>query len=309
MSIKINIHTKDKSSTGQVNSVKPKPNIQNIKDPLAITTVGDIFPASYKSHLNSKNSYKNYDIYGMYEQQTLKNTEPMRRFSLVCNGYKFQAHIDPSHMVDTKAKRLVPLDTLTGIVLQDYGYVMQTIELKGTTGAAYYKEIEKLDDVFSNQSTTGTATQSNPTICVLKIENRTYSGVWAGFTFERQAQENTYKYTIIFNVMVKDTYVDANASPGNFNSTLTQKGKVVNSANSSNGKNQVTYVSWDGKTPSSYADTIVKQFGKKSQILQFLQKNWSSAPQNKRSFPLAPSGVVNPGEVLVVPLNWSTVLN
>jgi hypothetical protein len=307
----INKNKNKKTATGQVNGVKQKSNIQNISPTTSnnstVFTSTDIYP--YGSQLQNKNPYKNYDINNMFQEQSAKQTKPALRFTLVCNGFKFQGHIDPNHLIDNQSKRLVQIDTLTGIVLQDFGYMMQNLELRGTTGSAYYLEIQRMDAVFNNQSTGGSATASNPTPCVLTIEGRTYSGVWKDFSFERQAQENTYKYTIVFDVMTKGKYSN-NGTSSNFNSTQTQKNQITNGLTSSNGKAQVNYVNYPGNTPRQYANSIFQFYkvGSTAQILQYLKNNWSSAPQNANSAYPGDDGKLSTTQVLVTPLNWNTVL-
>jgi len=308
----INKNKNRKTATGQVNSVKNKANVQNTNPTTinnqSVFTSPDIYP--YGSQSQSKNPYKNYDINNMFQEQSAKQTNPSLRFTLVCNGFKFQGHIDPNHLIDTQSKRIVQIDTLTGIVLQDFGYMMQILELRGTTGSAYYQEIQRMDAVFNNQSTGGSASASNPTVCTLTIEGRTYSGVWKDFTFERQAQINTYNYTIVFDVMTKGKFTNSTSSPGNFDSVQTQKNQIANGLTSSNGKAQVNYVSWPGQTPRSYAKSIVQFYkvGTTAQILQYLKNNWSTALQNKGSSYPGDDGKVSNTQVLVTPLNWNTVL-
>ena len=262
---------------------------------------GDMYP--YKSPESLKTNYKNYNFNNMVKEQIGKLKSPMSRFSLVCNGYKFQAHIDPQHIVNNQSKRIVQLDTLTGIVLQDFGYSAQTLELRGTTGAAFYTEISKLNDVFNNQST-----NASPTVCTLVLESITYSGVWKEFTYERQSQDNIYKYTIGFTVMTAGK--SQAASPGNFNSAVTQANKTANALTSSDGSSKVSYIPWAGKTPYAYVAALnqVIPTGSRSVALAFISKNWSTAPQNTRSYP-TDKGYLKSTEVLVVPLDWNTVLN
>lgn len=297
-------------SKNKIPSSSNKKNKPNIKSPQStkITnadipiTSADIYP--YKSAQSQKTQYKNYNFVNMADNQISKSKNPLTRFSLTCNGYSFQAHIDPNHIINTQAKRIAQLDTLTGIVLQDYGYMAQTFEIRGTTGAAYFLEIQKLNDVFNNQSTSGT-----PTVCTLTLETITYSGVWKEFSFERQAQENTYKYTIGFTVMKLGKYTPA--SDGNFNSQITQSNTAKNAMNSSDGKSKVTQVSWAGKTPQSYVESISQYVpaSKRSVALAYIKQNWSTASQNKaRNYP-GDRANLNTGEVLVIPLDWSTILN
>jgi len=249
-----------------------------------------------------KNEYKNYDFPNMFVEQTAKVNNAQLRFSLECNKTKFQAHLDPTHLTDDQGKRIVQLDTLTGIVLQDYGYTAQNIELRGSTGAKYYQKILEMDNVFNNQSTSG-----NPTICTLIIEGRTYSGVWKAFTFDRIAQENTYKYVIGFTVMKQGKFYDNIAN--NFNSTQISSGTLKNAIESKDGKSNVKYVPDVGQTATKYVTgekTI--SASKRKQALAYIATHWKDFKGNKaRQYP-GDNAAIKKGEALVVPIDWSKVL-
>ena len=257
---------------------------------------------------NGKSIYTyKYDFPNMFIEQSGKNdinAGKVLRYTLTCNGFSFNAHIDPSHLTDTKGKRLVQLDVLTGIVLQDFGYTPEIIEMQGTTGARYYKELVKLDTVFSNQSTNGLV----PTPATLTIEGRTYTGVFRDFVWNRQIYDgNTYKYTILFVVMNQG----AISNPNNTNSQVISANTVAVASTNSNGQNQVQYLTtYAGQTPSNYIQANSGTIGssQRSAAMAYLASNWSTAPQNKRSFP-GPNGRILSSEVLVVPASWQSVLS
>src|ERR1700722_14135648 len=96
-----------------------------------------------------------YDIEYAFRNQSLKNIDGSLRFSLSIpfgsSTYFFQGHIDPNHLTDEQNKRFVKLDTLNGVILQDFGFMPETIELRGTTGSAYYREIGQLDSIYNAQ--------------------------------------------------------------------------------------------------------------------------------------------------------------
>ena len=276
----------------------------NVPDPDLSATIGtsDIYPYNSVSSLGT--SYKNYLFSNMYKEQNGKNQNKLLRFSLACKGLKFQAHLDPSHITDEQGKRIVQLDTLTGIVLQDYGYTARRIEIRGTTGAAYYVEIKRLDDLFNNQSTSG-----QPTPATLTLESRTYTGVWKEFSFERMAQENTYKYIIGFVVMNVGK-LSGNDNAINFSSSVTQSNTIQNASSSSTGQNLVQYIPYAGNSPNDYVTSIPQSITipQRQQALNYINAHWSDASDfNKRSYPGDRANLLQ-NEVLVVPLDWSTIL-
>ena len=285
------------SNTTAVANKVTRPNPQSTNSNLTVSA-SDIYP--YKIATNLNNHYKNYNFKNMAKEQVGKLKTPLLRFSLICNGYKFQAHIDPNHIVNNQMKRIVQLDTLTGIVLQDYGYGAQSLELRGTTGAAFYVEIDKLNTVFNNQST-----NAAPTPCQLILEGITYQGVWKEFTYERQSQDNIYKYTIGFTVMS----IGKISSSNNTSSAVIAAKKTANALTISNGKNKVNIMPWAGRTPAAFvAATSSIPANQRNAALSFLNANWKTATVNKRSYP-GDNATLLSNEMLVVPLSWANVLN
>jgi hypothetical protein len=259
---------------------------------------------SYQAMANASpnNLYKNYNFPNMYTEQAGKNNGTKLRFSITCNSFTFQAHIDPEHLIDEQGKRIVQIDVLTGIVLQDFGYTVQAIELRGTTGAAYYDEIDALDRVFNNQSTGGV-----PTPATLVLESRTYTGVFTRFEFDRIVRDNRYTYVIGFTVLQRGkTYNNSNF---NYASAVVAARKAQNSIGYGTGLNQTTYIDYAGQTPNAYASANSNiPLSQKGIALTYLAAQWSTAPQNaNRSYP-GDYNPLNANEVLVVPINWNSVL-
>lgn len=254
------------------------------------------------ANASPNNLYKNYNFPNMYMEQSGKNDGKKLRFSLACNSFTFQAHIDPEHLTDDQGKRLVQIDVLTGIVLQDFGYTVQSIELRGSTAAAYYDEIDSLDRVFNNQSTNGV-----PTPATLIIEGRTYTGVFTRFEFDRIAQDNRYKYVIGFTVLQRGKRYDN--SNFNYSSAVVAARQARNAIASGTGQNVTTYVDNTGNTPADYVSSNPNiPRSKKGTALAYLASQWSTAPQNSsRSYP-GDYNTMNSGEVLVVPVNWNSIL-
>jgi len=259
---------------------------------------------SYQAMANASpnNLYKNYNFPNMYAEQSGKNNGTKLRFSLSCNNFTFQAHIDPEHLIDEQGKRIVQIDVLTGIVLQDFGYTVQAIELRGSTAIAYYDEIDKLDRVFNNQSTSGVGTPAT-----LIIEGRTYTGVFTRFEFDRMIQDNRYKYVIGFTVLQRGkTYNNSNF---NYASAVVAARKAQNSIGYGTGLNQTTYIDYAGQTPNAYASSNPNiPLSQKGIALAFLRQMWPTATANSgRSYP-GDYNTLNDGEVLVIPINWNSVL-
>lgn len=257
------------------------------------------------SNVNPGNQYKNYDFHNMYLEQSGKSgikRGKILRFSMSCNGVTFNAHLDPNHLTDTQGKRLIQLDVLTGIVLQDFGYTPEIIEFQGTTGAQYYVELLKMQNVFTKQSTNGII----PTPATLTIERRTYTGVWKDFTWNRQVLDgNVYKYDIVFVVMSAGAIQPADT----VKSSVIAANTVAVAAANANGMNQVQYVSYAGNTAYNYVSTNPAiNNTQRSAALAYLRQNWSTATQNVRSYP-GDNANLSITEVLVVPASWSSVLS
>lgn len=151
------------------------------------------------------------DLFYQFQQQSAKGLDARLRFSMsVQSGgkpYTFKAHLDPNHLQYEQNKRLVEIDALNGIVIQDFGYKPATLLLKGTTGSAYYKELSRLDLIFRHQSVNGI-----PTTVSITIEQRSYNVVWKQFGYERQISAsggNLYNYSMSF-VIMSDKYGDFN---------------------------------------------------------------------------------------------------
>lgn len=280
------------------------------------------------ANANSGNGQK-YDFKNMRYEQSAKQTNPLLRFTLkVGTGPMFQGHIDPYHISNEQNKRLVEIQVNTGIIIQDFGYMAQQLELRGTTGAAFYTEIKAMDAIFNSQSINGTPTNS-----ILVIENRSYTGVWKSFFWERQAQKNTYDYTIGFTVL----QLGVTGSVAVLNSPIVQQAKAAISQQSSSGQLQTSNVPAAGISPRQYLISLgpgvvpASQFGASGAggwgALGWLGNNWDSTgnngpyPGDDSPLGYIPIGSVPgfasntyyseasiPQQYLTVPVSWSAAL-
>lgn len=245
--------------------------------------------------------YPKYEWNNIFISQLGKEFGKQKRMSLTCNGYTFQAKIDPNNYVNTQQKRNIQIPVINGIVIQDFGYEAEKIELKGSAGMDFYLKIQEMDAVFNNQA----GTSSN--LATLIFENRVYTCYIDSFTHRRSAREATYEYSI--NLTVTKRSGDYPNTPQN-NSSIANSNKIKNSALSTTGTNIVQYLQYTGKTPSNYVSSNSSLIPKNQQAnaLQYIQSNWANAYQNVRAYPGDNSPLLNT-EVLVVPSNWSNVLN
>lgn len=250
-----------------------------------------------------------YDIQYAYLQQSQKNNDSTLRFSMSVpfnnQIYVFQAHLDPNHLVDQQAKRLVKIDVLTGVVIQDFGFTTETIELKGTTGSAYYREIGAMDQIFNAQSANGV-----PTAVTLTIEQRTYTCTWENFTFDRQQTPqggNLINYTMSFIVLARNQQFDS--TPVTYNSPQAAlqaaAAQIVYNNNQANTQN----VGTNGLSPVQYVKSISSISNTQIfQALGFIQNNWNSALNGGVSYPGDYTALLS-SQLITVPTNWSNVLN
>lgn len=251
-----------------------------------------------------------YDIAYAFTQQSSKNTNKLLRMKLSIPSpnigepdYVFQAHLDPNHLINTQSKRIVELQTLTGVVIQDFGFNTERLELKGTTGSSYYREIGEMDLIFNSQSLNGT-----PTRVTLKIEERTYQCVWTTWMFGRQqsaAGGNLIEYNMEFTVLQRGESFDVS---NNLYDAAAQNKRPVEALSSSSGTTVQKNIDAHGKSPKDYCKStpeIPKQ--KIPNALKYIQSYWN---------PKANGGVayqgddvkLKKGQVLTVPNNWSDII-
>jgi len=264
-------------------------------------------PASSNTPVNSNNPYKQYDFAEMFLQQSGKTNlsrGKIQRFSLSCNNYSFQAHLDPQDFSVSENKRIVSIDTITGIVLQDFGFSPLQVEFKGTTGAAYFSEIATMENVFQNQS----LNTSLATPCALTIENRTYTGVWQSFFWDRKIYEgNVYKFNVGFIVTQQGKQIITDSASSN--STVISNNKINVSANNANSQNIINYIQFGGKSPFQYVSSNPQiPNNQRKKALQWIANNWSTSLSNMRNYPGDSANLLST-EFLPTASDWQSVLN
>ena len=255
---------------------------------------------------NFKSQYPNYNFPNMFKEQVGKSSGYLQRLTLIIPGvngstpYAFIAHIDPNHLTHEQNKRVVQQDVITGVVLQDFGYTVENIELKGTTGAAYYTEIQALDLIFNNQSVNGLPLQVTMT-----IESRTYTGVWKSFSYQRMIVPqggNIYEYTMSFTVLQRMDTTGSNDTALTGSSVVSQNA----SANAANGTSTLTfsYIQQPGSTPRQYAESSGVSLTKIKPALGFMAEAWDTSKNNGQPYPGddTPLGI---NDILTVPSSWS----
>lgn len=250
-----------------------------------------------------------YDIAYAFTQQSSKNTNKLLRMKLSVPSpnigepdYIFQAHLDPNHLINEQGKRVVELDTLTGVVIQDFGFKPEKLELKGTTGSAYYREIGEMDLIFNSQSLNGT-----PSRVTLKIEERTYQCVWTGWMFGRQqsaAGGNLIEYTMNFTVLQRGESFDVS---NNLYDASSQNKRPDAGIPSISGKTIQKNVDGYGKSAKDYCKAtpeIPKQ--KIKDALVYIEAHWD-AKLNKSSYP-GDEKKLKKDQAFTVPNKWADVL-
>jgi hypothetical protein len=270
------------------------------------TTASTLTPGQLASQNDAYEKTVLYDINYAYQQQSAKNNNNKLRFTLsvpTANNttITFNAHIDPNHLIYSAEKRIVPLDVLTGVVVQDFGFNAETMELKGTTGSAYYKEIDTLQSIFRSQSMNGL-----PSKVSISIEGKTYKAAWKEFVFDRQntaAGGNTINYTISFIILPTHTVLQGTslgptaAANAASNSQQYSTGAAVLQAVTTGGKSVYQYLKFSKDVPLTSLQ----------QASNFVQQNYDPSANGGMAFP----GINIPlqaNQTINVPNDWSTVV-
>jgi hypothetical protein len=269
--------------------------MSSIQPPSTVSTSSPGQTANTNSNSQS-NAQPLYDINYAYQQQSAKNNPKNNlRYTLSIPGANgktiiFKAHIDPNHLIFSNEKRIVELDVLTGVVIQDFGFNTQILELKGTTGSAYYNEILQLGVIFHAQSAKG-----QPSAVSISIEGFNYKATWKEFVYDRQntaAGGNTINYTMSFVII-----------PGFVKTSTEFLGKVPGLGG------VINQVSTNGLSITAYLKSLPSiPLPNLGLAQQYVQNNWSSYSNNGAAFPglnvpLLPTQVIN------VPGDWSSVFN
>jgi hypothetical protein len=243
-----------------------------------------------------------------YKNQSLKNNNPKLRMTLQITTdsqtIKFQAHLDPNHFTSTQQKRFAKIDTLQGVVVQDFGYRAELINLKGTTGLAYYQEIQTLDQIFNSQSN-----NNKPNSITLTIEQRTYIVAWENFSFDRQntggGPANLINYEMDFIVLNRGAGQSETPTP----STVVA-GNGVNGNQGTQQPNvpikQTSIIGSLNTYVASQSDSIQPQ-QQQAAINWIIQNNPNVAEQY--NIPTFTKYTPLNNVQITVPLNWNTVLS
>lgn len=240
----------------------------------------------------------------MVKEQREKHLDKYLRFKMVMpDGSSFQAHIDPNDFTRQQAKRIVQLDVLSGVVIQDFGFKPEVLEIKGTTGSRYWAAFEEMDAVFNYQY------NGTPVPIKLYIERNTYTGVWTNFNANRTINSqagNLVQYSmqfIVFSRTAGDTTKDSVAA----GASVVQKNATSNQSKSSNGQLVLDYVPWTGKTINSYIQSNPLLIQQPDNVLNFIQQYWSNYTSNG-AYP-GPNKGLTSKQLIVVPKDWNSYLS
>ena len=212
-------------------------------------------------------------------------------------GKVFKAHIDPNHYQHTQGKRMIPIDVLTGVIEQDFGYLAETVEIHGNTGLQFYNEIATMNDIFNNQLG-GMATTVN-----LKIEDISVTASWTNFEYRRTANAGSPQvvdYTMQFIVLSHTPSADAGVS-----NPVAQQMKANNTTASTSTRS----ITLGGQSVNSYLSGILsnQSYTYYNVALQFMQSNFNSSANSGMSFPNPDATFTSSNSPsFVVPSDWST---
>jgi hypothetical protein len=242
-------------------------------------------------------------IPGMYKEQAFKNNGQTQRFSLsFLNNTTiktFTAHLDPSDISYRQQKRIASLDALTGVVLQDFGFKAPILEVKGTTGSAYYTEIDAMNTIFNNQNI------GNPTPVNIVLENKNYTAVWTEFSYSRMINAqagNIIQYAMSFTILSNSGVAAANTDTIAANSAVAASNAAANSFQYTNGTSSSTQINWSGSMLDYVRQNSFSR--NQDQVINYLQTNWNTAqgPVPRPNIPIPANST------LTVPTDWSTII-
>lgn len=244
-------------------------------------------------------------IPSMWQYQSAKAFNPKLRFQLALpNGAYFQAHLDPNDFSIQKQKRFAQLDTLDGIVIQDFGYKPTILEIKGTTGSRYWDEINQLDVIFKGQSA------GKPMPVTLSIEGMNYTGFWSQFSCNRTINSqagNLVQYSMQFIVFSESTWDTSQGSDTIASgASVVANNKLQQAATFANSKGQTTTVVWTGRTINQYINSIPALLIYKDNALGFIEQHWNDIPSNG-AYP-GPTKALTDSQRIVVPNPWSNFI-
>lgn len=236
------------------------------------------------------------NIKGMVREQREKHLNKYLRMRLVAPGIAtFQAKIDPQDFSRQQAKRSVQLDVLTGVVIQDFGYKPEILEIKGTTGARYWTDFNEMDLVFKGQA------NGKPVPITLYIERHTYTGFWTQFSANRtiNAQAgNLVQYSMQF-VVFASAYVktaDAVAAGASLVSQLA-------SSQAPGSIGSIQLVQWSGSVQDYVSRNVPDQ---PDDAMNFIENYWNYYTSNG-AYP-GPDKPLKSTQFIPVPNSWSAYL-
>lgn len=123
-------------------------------------------------------------IQGMFVEQNKISNNGKLPFTLQIYNQsapvKFTAHLGPNDINSAQQKRSAQLDTISGVVIQDFGFKPEILEIKGTTGSAYYQELNQMDAIFKSQNL------GSPTPVTVTLEYTTYQAFGENLNTEEQ---------------------------------------------------------------------------------------------------------------------------
>lgn len=277
--------------------------------PSIVTSTPGQTAQQVSNSLNNSGLTGLYNILEAYKQQSLKNSNKNLRFTLSIpvggQTVTFQAHLDPNHLLFSKQKRVVELDVLTGVVVQDFGFNAASLELKGTTGSAYYNDITKMQNIFDAQSGDGT-----PTSVAITIEGFSYKATWKEFSYDRQntaAGGNTINYSMNFIVLSRQ-YSTSVQFLGPVPSPSASSNATYIASNYASGTAVTQNVSTNGLTPRQYLKASSEVgLAYINPALDFVSQNWNPAINGGVSYPGNDYNLLST-QLLTIPNSWADYL-
>jgi len=238
-----------------------------------------------------------------FQQQSAKRNNPKLRFTLSVPNVQqtFLAHLDPNDVQYKQAKRLASLDVLTGVVLQDFGYKAPILEVKGTTGSAYYNEINTLNGIFQKQNI------GTPAPVSITLEGYSYQAVWTDFSYGRsinQSAGNLVQYAMTFTVLQ-----ESSVQPQTGDTVAVGSSYVANTNNTNNGSTTSSASQQAITIPGTIlqyvnsaaaANNIVNY---KGQMIEYISDNWDTT---QGPYPGLNSKLGS--QTINVPLSWPAII-
>jgi len=248
-------------------------------------------------------------IQGMFLEQNRVSSSGKLPFTLQIYNQptpvKFTAHLGPNDINSAQQKRSAQLDSIAGIVVQDFGFKAEILEIKGTTGSAYYQELKQMDAIFKSQNL------STPAPVTVTLEYTTYQAFWGEFKYGRainQSAGNLINYQMAFVILQTGTnYSNGGTSVVTQGSSVAQNNVSQNQNSYANGQAQTADVAATGSTIQNYLTFIDPNVGPSNYIpaLNFVSTNWNTTKYGP--YP-GPNKTLNQNQKITIPVPWSNVL-